>query len=201
MEEVVDLSLVLGTSLSGMVAAGSDSVGMLLRILDFIGMNADRMAVTPAKRSLKGKALGAVVINLQKTHLDAKCAVRVWAKLDDAFRLLAQKLGMIGYSMCSLGHFFFNLIVGIEKKVLTKAIPLNLPDNDVAVVPYDADGKLDHNSRMLLDLRENAKIRIPIEGAMNANCTGYMYKKKGGHYQVVIHEEHGPVVYVLISRT
>lgn len=44
--------------------------------------------------SLLGKALGSVVINLQRTHLDADCTIRVWAKLDDAFRLLAEYLGM-----------------------------------------------------------------------------------------------------------
>lgn len=38
------------------------SLAMLLR---FIGMNANRMAVTPAKNSLKGKALGAVVYSQQ----------------------------------------------------------------------------------------------------------------------------------------
>lgn len=58
-------------------------------------MNADRMAKTPAKKALQGKALGTVLINLQRTNLDPKCTIRVWAKLDDAFRLLAQKLGTI----------------------------------------------------------------------------------------------------------
>jgi len=81
--------------------------------------------------------------------------------------------------------------------VITKAVSLNLPDNDIAVVPYDSDGKLDKNSRMIFDLRENAKIRVPIEGAMNGGCLGYMYRKKHGHYQVVIHEKMGPCVRVL----
>jgi NAD-dependent SIR2 family protein deacetylase len=156
MEEKTDLSLVLGTSLSG--------------------MNADRMAVTPAKRAKKGKALGAVVINLQRTHLDAKCTIRVWAKLDDAFRLLAEHLG-------------------IADTVITKAVSLNLPKNDIAVVPYDANGKPNKNLRMILDLRENSKIRVPVEGAVNGDMAGYMYRKKNGHYQVVIHETHGPTVY------
>lgn len=73
LEESVDLTLALGTSLSG--------------------MNADRMAITPSKKARMGKALGTIVINLQRTRMDAKCTIRVWAKLDDAFRILAQKLG------------------------------------------------------------------------------------------------------------
>lgn len=45
-EKKADLCLCLGTSLSG--------------------MNADRMANTPAKKSLKGQALGTILINLQQ---------------------------------------------------------------------------------------------------------------------------------------
>ena len=72
METRVDLCICLGTSLSG--------------------MNADRMAETPAKRMGRGKALGTVIINLQRTRLDKDCAVRIWAKIDDAMKLLVQKL-------------------------------------------------------------------------------------------------------------
>ena len=34
------------------------------------------------------------MINLQRTRLDPYCVVRVWAKLDDALRILAKKLGL-----------------------------------------------------------------------------------------------------------
>ncbi len=97
-EERADLCLCLGTSLSG--------------------MNADRMANTPAKKSKKGNALGTVIINLQQTPLDKKCAIRIWAKLDDAFKLLTQKLNI----------------------TVTPIIP-SIPSGDVYMVPYDAKGK------------------------------------------------------------
>lgn len=45
-EKKADLCLCLGTSLSG--------------------MNADRMVATPGQKSLRGKALGSVIINLQQ---------------------------------------------------------------------------------------------------------------------------------------
>jgi len=73
-EKQTDLCLCLGTSLAG--------------------MNADRMAKTPAEKSLKNpkETLGTVIINLQETNLDHQSAVRVWAKLDDAMDLLAREL-------------------------------------------------------------------------------------------------------------
>jgi hypothetical protein len=39
--------------------------------------------------------LGTVIINIQRTPLDVRSSIRVWAKLDDAFQILAAKLGMI----------------------------------------------------------------------------------------------------------
>ncbi len=53
------LCLCLGTSLSG--------------------MNADRVAVSTAKRlSKRGQGLGTVIVNLQQTALDPHSSVRVW---------------------------------------------------------------------------------------------------------------------------
>jgi hypothetical protein len=67
-----DLVLVLGTSLSGMTA--------------------DVIAEKVAGRGIQGKALGTVIINLQRTRLDHSCGVRVWAKLEDAFKILEELL-------------------------------------------------------------------------------------------------------------
>jgi len=114
LEKEVDLSLVLGTSLSG--------------------MNADRMASTPAKRMLRKQALGTVLVNLQQTWMDDICAIRVWAKLDVAFKILADKLGLLD-------------------QVVTHEVPWNIPANHVALVPYNAEGKLDNTCRMMLDMR------------------------------------------------
>jgi NAD-dependent SIR2 family protein deacetylase len=56
-EKKADMCLCLGTSLSG--------------------MNADRMASTPASKSRVDKGIiGTVLINLQQTRLDEDCSVR-----------------------------------------------------------------------------------------------------------------------------
>ena len=74
-EQKTDLCLCLGTSLSG--------------------MNADRCAMTPAKKFKKNKeGSGTIMINLQKTKIDYLSTIRVWAKIDDAFKVLAEKLGL-----------------------------------------------------------------------------------------------------------
>eukprot|EP01094_Clydonella_sp_ATCC50884_P001736 TRINITY_DN112_c0_g1_i10.p2 TRINITY_DN112_c0_g1~~TRINITY_DN112_c0_g1_i10.p2 ORF type:complete len:196 (-),score=59.63 TRINITY_DN112_c0_g1_i10:134-721(-) len=129
-EERTDLCLCLGTSLSG--------------------MNADRCATTPAKRMMKGTRLGTVLINLQQTKLDKKCAVRVWSLLDRAFEVLAE-------------------ILGVE--VTSTNVPL-MPNS--VTVPYNTEGKLDLHSRMRLDLSNNARICIPVEEAVNAHETGFV---------------------------
>lgn len=131
LEEVADLTLALGTSLSG--------------------MNADRMATTPAKKALRGNALGTIVVNLQRTRMDAMCSIRVWAKLDDAFRILAQKLGALSFDLLLIPLTRTQL--GIDDKVRTKAAPSTLNDDHVFLVPYNKDGKLDPTQRMTLDLR------------------------------------------------
>jgi len=148
-EKKVDLCLCLGTSLSG--------------------MNADRMAVTPAKKSLKDppKALGTVIINIQQTSLDSSSAVRVWAKLDDAFAILAKKLNLHD----------------------VRPLHAELPPGDVFQVPYNALGWKDEGVQMTLDLRKGSRVFIPIEGAMNANCVGEIVQKKpSGHYSVFLEE-------------
>lgn len=61
-----DLCLCLGTSLSG--------------------MNADRVAETPANKSLSDpEVLGTIIVNIQKTRLDSVSALRIWGKLDEVF--------------------------------------------------------------------------------------------------------------------
>jgi NAD-dependent SIR2 family protein deacetylase len=152
-EQRVDLCLCLGTSLSG--------------------MNADRMAKTPAKRSRKPipETLGTVVVNLQQTPLDCYALIRIWAKLDDAFRILAQKL--------ELGEI--------------KKIPLPLHPGDVYEIPYNAEGYLDPSVRMVWDLRMGVTVMISIKEAMNYGALGSIAAKRGEHYSVHLEEEKGGV--------
>lgn len=64
----IDLCLCLGTSLAG--------------------MNADRIASTPAKKSYYDpEILGTIIINIQQTRLDKFSSVRIWGKLDDVFNV------------------------------------------------------------------------------------------------------------------
>jgi len=148
-EQRIDLCLCLGTSLSG--------------------MNADRIAKTPAKRSNKPipETIGTVVINLQQTPLDSHAIIRVWARLDDAFRLLVKHL--------ELGEI--------------KKIDIPLLPGDVFQIPYNAEGFLDESVTMTWDLRKGAKIIIPHKEAMNYGCPGEVGEKRNGHFTVCIQEE------------
>jgi len=147
MEHQTDLCLCLGTSLSG--------------------MNADRMANTPAQKSLRRvpAALGTVVVNLQKTPLDASSTVRVWSKLDDFFRALTTEL---------------NIEVKPKKQVIKKL------KGDIFTVPYDAEGKLNPMCRMTLDLSPNAQIKIAPTTAPNAGVTGTVRNRDNLGWVVVV---------------
>ena len=67
-----DLVLVLGTSLSG--------------------LNSDRVALQPAKRSLAGKSLGTVIVNLQQTPHDGVATLRLFGGTDRVFELLMEMI-------------------------------------------------------------------------------------------------------------
>jgi NAD-dependent SIR2 family protein deacetylase len=71
-EEQTDFCLAMGSTLSG--------------------MNADRVAVTPAEKAMDGEGVGLAIINLQRTQHDDKCQLRIFADLDTAMTLLAQKM-------------------------------------------------------------------------------------------------------------
>jgi len=152
-----DLCLCLGTSLSG--------------------MNADRMANTPATKSMENprRALGTIIINLQETPLDGKTCIRIWAKLDDAFKILLEMLDIKGPII---------------------PLPVTIPDTgDLYVVGYNALGEKDKEKCIVLDLRDGAEIKIVAKGAMNENCEGRVTGKKNGQYVVVITEPKGRYQY------
>ena len=156
MEEKTDLCLCLGTSLSG--------------------MNADRMANTPAKKYMKGQKgiLGTVLINLQQTPLDHQCTLRIWAKLDDVFTLLAQELEL---PLPDMKH---------------PPLPGWLADEmtDVFAVPYDEEGNLDKACKMTLDLRPGAWVQIVPEDSMYSGALGVIRgKNRQGHYIVELKEQ------------
>ena len=77
-ERHVDLCLALGSSLSG--------------------LNADRLAKAASKRSLCTKGRGGLVVcNLQRTPLDPRCQLRIFAPLDKVLTMLTTNL-LVGSS-------------------------------------------------------------------------------------------------------
>ena len=80
-QESADLVLVIGTSLSG--------------------LNADKVAINPAKRTLTGKSLGTVIINLQQTVCDPGATLRIFAECDDFFDKLLAHLSL-SIDACSI---------------------------------------------------------------------------------------------------
>lgn len=145
-ERRADLCLCLGTSLSG--------------------MNADRVAVAPAERSREDppRALGTVIVNLQRTRLDGLCAVRVWARLDDAFRALADELGLDATPRSAI-----------------------LAPGDVFSVPYDAEGRRDPGSVLSWDLRVGQRLRVAPPDAANAGVEGEVLgKDREGNYVIAL---------------
>lgn len=117
-EESADFCICVGTSLSG--------------------MNADRIPVSTAKRFVKKrKGLGTVMINLQRTHLDASCSLRIWGKADQVFSMLAK-----------------------EMAIPTERIPLPLPCVRT-LCPYDETGNRALNGRlMVIDIEPEQRIEV-----------------------------------------
>ena len=140
-ESKADLCLCLGTSLSG--------------------MNADRMAKTPAKKFINNQnnSQGTIIINLQKTSLDKNTSIRVWAKLDDAFKILAQKLG--------IDH----------SNPPSALVYPSFADQMIFEVPYDKSGKYNPQVKMTWDLRIGQPIIISSPGASNEGCIGNIYRR------------------------
>lgn len=135
-----DLVVVMGTSLSG--------------------LNADRMASTPAARSANGGCLGFVIINLQQTPLDGTATLRLNARADDVMKMLLGccQLPPLPPPPPPLAADTF------------AHVPLRL------AVPYDARGvrlsdveKADESRWTWLDCRDGARVKLTeghnIQGA------------------------------------
>jgi len=113
-----DLVLVLGTSLGG--------------------LNADQVAIRPAERSLKGAALGTVIINLQQTSEDGKATLRIFDKSDDVLRRLLAQMDITDITL----------------------EPATFKAESRVLVPYDRHGRRSQVAKMWLDLRNGAEIKL-----------------------------------------
>jgi hypothetical protein len=130
-----DLVLVLGTSLSG--------------------LNSDRMAMAPARRSLTGKSLGTVIINLQQTACDGVSTLRVFASTDRLLELLLVQLA--------------------GPPLVCRLVA---PQELRALVPYTRQGRRAKpgQPRMWLDLTKGARIRLaPDHNCQGANQPVYLH--------------------------
>ena len=104
------------------------------------------MATAPAKRSLAGRSLGTVIVNLQQTASDGVATLRIFNDTDRLFELV----------MASLGS------------PLTSC-PLVAPVEHRALVPYSRQGRrVTNGPRMWLDLSKGARVRL----APDHNCQG-----------------------------
>jgi NAD-dependent SIR2 family protein deacetylase len=68
--ETADLTIVLGTSLSGLCS--------------------DMVAEKTAERSLNSKSLGIVIINLQQTLMDGSTTLRIFSQTDRLMKILTE---------------------------------------------------------------------------------------------------------------
>lgn len=143
-----DLTIVLGTSLTG--------------------LNADQVALEPAKRSKRGSSLGTVIISPQQTSHDGKATLRIFAKADDVMQALAARLGL---------------------RVCTE--PKKFPASCRVVVPYDQNGVKSERTKTYWDLRPGQKVRVNehnnIEGAQQP---AYMHIKPGTVGEVVRRDDY-----------
>jgi len=146
LEETTDLCLALGTSLSG--------------------LNADRLAKTPAKK-YPGKGFGLIIVTLQETQLDSMCTLRIFATLDEVLSSLAQELQL----------------PELPKKISQEEHSNNVFKN----LPYDQKtGKQSTTTTCSVDLNEGSRIKVLV--GSYAGCNGIVGKKNSqGHFNLEIY--------------
>lgn len=137
-------------------------------------MNADRVASSSSKRAKEGLSgqFGCAIISIQQTKYDDKASLRLFCTIDDAMQMLAEELQ-----------------IPIHEDSLYKldVDPKYIVEEDVYVIDhYDADGNKKDPATgpsMILDLREDAKVRITIGQYKNVKgeITG---RNKENHYRM-----------------
>ena len=163
-EQKTDLCLAMGTSLAG--------------------MNADRIAATVADTAASGgltsdgaPALGAVIVSLQQTTMDAKASLRIFAKIDDVMTALADELAIAPATPPSfIGDLTHDQAAGLQE--------------DMFQIPYGSDGERlpvddyeDASTWPILDLREGKRVRI-VSGVYTGDEGEVVGRSQHGHYQV-----------------
>lgn len=145
-----DLCLALGCSLSG--------------------FNVDYVPQEAAQRARTGTGLGFVLVNLQQTQYDELASLRIFAKLDEVFTLLATELGIA------------EKVKPMDVMYQPDCPEGSVVEEDVFLVPFDAEG-CPSDKKMTWDLRVGKLVKLtggPYEG-----CVGRIAgKSQSGHYRI-----------------
>jgi len=145
-----------------------------------VGMNSDRMAISAAQRAKAGKALGTVIVALQQTQYDSSSSLRIFAPIDRVMQLLSSELDLNMTEM-----------VGMPQPVLDAKMPDVYRD-----LPYDKNGLRSDRSRITLDLREGAQVRLVNQQSWDQERWGnegvvtspHPSLKEEGHYAIAVGE-------------
>jgi len=127
-------------------------------------MNADRMVLDPARRAAEGVAgqLGAVVVGLQQTVHDAEASLRIFARCDDVFTMLAAEMQLEVAPAWPAGSYF------------TPPILEGRGEDDYIFegLPYSAAGEpaAGKGETTTLDVRDGAE--LVIARGMHAGAIG-----------------------------
>jgi len=139
-----DLTLAIGTSICG--------------------LNADRVVTMPAGRAACKEALGAVIVGLQRTVHDAEATLRVFARCDDFFRVVAELMELNVAPAPPRGeHFTPACLRGKSEEELV-----------FERLPYDAAGRRSEGAMLTLDLREDAV--LVITNGVHAGACGEVHR-------------------------
>jgi len=155
-----DLTLVLGSSLSGMLS--------------------DRVFAGSSLRFTWGEknSLGSIIVNFQTTQRDEYASLRIFSDIDTVMVMLAEELGVRNYQ--NLGYKLD------EKKIRRKLDLSGRVVKDVFLIPYNPQGEYDPNWEMELDLRCRAKL-VLLKGR-DKGCSGEVRAKNlEGHYRIKFH--------------
>jgi hypothetical protein len=161
---VVAMSGSLRTDLFSRLLEAEESTDLCLSIgTSMVGMNADRVFTTVAKKAAAGDSgvFGGIIINKQKTQYDSISSLRIFGDISHVLKLLAAELDLEPVIQCP-----------------TVAYPVDslrpCADGDGSVVKlpfYSSTGeRLPHGSppsATTLDLREGASVKLvdgPFKG-------------------------------------
>jgi len=136
------------------------------------GMNSDRVFTTCSKKAFENKTLGGVIVNLQCTQFDHLSALRIFAPIDLVMKMLLDELKK------------HTAISELNKAQQLKDENAETKQkDDVFYMPYDLQTGKRTSERIILDLREGAKVKLtcgPYAGDIG-EVTG---KNRDGHYRI-----------------